>query len=70
MTAIEFGLLGLLALIALILILCWLSLRAIAGEIGSLSYTVHEFIHDYKKLNDFTDRKRARIDPPVDDSDD
>jgi hypothetical protein len=61
MTHIEIAVISLLAVIVFLLILCWLSLRDITGEIGSLSFTVHAFIHDYKQLNDFAKKRELHL---------
>jgi hypothetical protein len=68
MTHIEIAMIGLLALIVFLLILCWLSLRAITDEIGSLSFTVHGFIHDYKQLNDLAKKKQLDLEVLADPS--
>jgi len=68
MTHIEIAVISLLALIVFLLILCWLSLRVISGEIVSLSYTIHGFIHDYKQLNDFAKKKELHLDVLADQS--
>ena len=44
-------------LILVLLFLCWRALRQVASRISRLSERIDDFLEDYEKVNDFTEKK-------------
>jgi hypothetical protein len=62
----NIAIVGLLVLLAALLFACWIALRFIGREIEALSASVHKFLYDYEKLNDFEGRKKLISEVAVD----
>lgn len=57
---------GLLAIIAVLLFLCWVAVRGMWGEIRSLSMTVDSFLYEYKRLNNYEERRKYSDEAMID----